>query len=102
MVDGVALGVGATLREVVARIHAGSSSAFLLDGAVVVEVATLLALPCAPQWPIGTDLAEGAIGVASASRSANVLLAVFPSQAVSVVETDLDAHLLVGAGLLRV
>ena len=30
----------------------------LLDGAVVVEVASLLALPCAPQWPIGTDLEE--------------------------------------------
>ena len=30
VVDGIALGVGATLREVVARIHAGSSSAFLV------------------------------------------------------------------------
>ena len=42
VVDSVALGVGATLREVVARIHAGSSSAFLVKIMMRMEVMVVL------------------------------------------------------------
>lgn len=102
MVDSVALGVGAALCEVVARIRAASSSAFLLNRAVIVEVATLLTLPSASQWSIRTNLAEWAVGVASTSRPADVLLAVLSGEAVRVVEADLDAHLLTRTGILCV
>ena len=48
------------------------------------------------------DLAEWAVGVAPASRPADILLAVLAGEAVRVVEADLDAHLLARAGLLCV
>ena len=48
------------------------------------------------------DLAEWAVGVASTSRPADVLLAVLSGEAVRVVEADLDAHLLTRTGILCV
>jgi len=93
VVDGVALRVGAALGEVVAGVDAGPSSALLLNRAVIVEVATLLAFPRTSQRPIRANLAEWAVGVAPTAGPADVLLAVLSGETVRVVEADLDAYL---------
>ena len=43
----------------------------------------------------GADLSEGAVGVAPAPRATDILLAVFTSETVGIVETDLDADFLI-------
>ena len=90
--DGLADGVGSALVKADARVEASAVDAGRVLGAVVVEMASVFALP------VLADLAERAVGVSPAARKANPvssavlrLLAELSGQAVSVVEADLDA-----------
>lgn len=95
MVDRVALGIGSALGEVGARVRTAPSPALLLNGTVIVEVASLLAFPRTTKRPVSADLSEGTVGVAPAPRATDILLAVFTSKTVSIVETNLDADFLI-------
>jgi len=93
VIDCVALRISATLCESLARVRTTPISTLLLDGTVIIEVAPILAFPCAPQRTIRADLAERTIGVAPTAWPTHILLAVFPRQTVGIVKTDLDADL---------
>jgi hypothetical protein len=90
--DGVTHGVGAALGEVEAGVRAGAVDAGRVLCAIVVEVATVLALPILAhlsEWTVRIPPASGKTD--SVTSTFLRLLTEFAGQAVCVIEAYLDA-----------